>query len=217
MPVAAVLLAAGAGSRFVADTYKLLAQLPAQPGRSGQATAPATRVVDRSLAAVLAAGFEQVVVVTGAVELWPSPAGASSDGPSRPEAPGQCELVVLHNPDWANGLATSLQAAVSWAQHNDIDAIVVGLADQPFVGTQPWQDVATAIAAPGSHQIAVATYDAVPANPVGLKQSVWHLLPQTGDEGARQLIRSNHELWVPVPCQGTPSDIDTVEDLKRWT
>ncbi len=214
MPVVAVLLAAGAGSRFVASTHKLLAALPTD-------AAPHARVVDRSLAAMLAAGFEQAAVVTGAVELWP--AQAAPPGQTTPSG-----LTVLHNPDWANGLATSLQVAINWAQNQNASAIVVGLGDQPFVGTQAWQDVAAAVSRPDSeqqpsgehqneHQIAVATYDGEPANPVGLKRSVWELLPKTGDEGARQLIRSRQELWVPVACQGTPSDIDTVEDLEKWT
>ncbi len=220
--IGAVLLAAGGGTRFVGNTHKLLAPLDGNPdgNKAPQASSRPDvqlRVFDHALSAVQTAGFEQVAIVTGAVtaaELWPD--AATTGKPSRFEHWLEHNLVVLHNDRWVDGIATSLQTAIGWAVKQSLDAIVVGLADQPFIGTQAWLDVAAAIAQDGPHKIAIATYDKTPGNPVGLKRSVWQLLPKTGDEGARQLIRSHNELCLPVACQGTPNDIDTVEDLERW-
>jgi CTP:molybdopterin cytidylyltransferase MocA len=182
--VAAVLLAAGGGSRFSGPTHKLLALLRGKP------------VVLWAVEAALAAGLDETLVITGAAgltELLP-PA-----------------VRTVPNSDWAEGQATSLQVAIEAARQGHHDAVVVGLADQPFIPPSAWRQVADA---PGP--IAVATYDGRRRNPVKLAKEVWPLLPSTGDEGARRLIRLHPEWVSEVSCTGDPGDIDTVEDLSTW-
>jgi molybdenum cofactor cytidylyltransferase len=179
-----VLLAAGGGTRFTRSTHKLLAPL-------GDST-----VFGRALAAALGAGFEHLVVVTGAVEL---PLAGTP-------------VVERRHPGWAAGQATSLQAGIAAARELGASAVVVGLGDQPFVTSSAWRAVA-ASAAP----LAVATYDGVRGNPVRLAADVWPLLPVAGDAGARSLMTLHPELVEEVPCEGSAADIDTPEDLERWT
>ncbi len=186
--VVAVLLAAGAGSRYRDIGHKLQAVLPA----SG--SDPAGTVLERAVAHVLAAEVGPVVVVTGAIDP-PLPAG----------------VIRRHNPDWASGQASSVHAGIDAARELGAGAVVIGLADQPAVSVAAWRQVA---AAPGP--IAVATYGGRRRNPVKLEASIWGLVPQSGDEGARSLLRVRPELVREVPCTGSPADIDTVEDLRRW-
>ena len=181
----AALLAAGGASRFVGG-HKLLA-----PFRG-------SRLVDVTLATFVDAGIGPAVVVTGAVDLVLPPSV-------------ELQVEVVHNPRWADGQATSLHCAIDVARRVGADAVVVGLADQPFVTVEAWRAVAAA-AAP----IAVASYDGHRGNPVRLHRSVWDLLPTTGDEGARALMRVRPDLVEPVPCAGSAADIDTLEDLQRW-
>jgi molybdenum cofactor cytidylyltransferase len=145
----------------------------------------------------LAADVGPTWVVTGAVDLGSVlPAGVE----------------ILANPAWAEGQATSLQTAVDEARRRGAPALVVGLGDQPLIPPSAWAAVAASGAA-----IAVATYDGQRRNPVKLSAAVWDLLPRAGDEGARSLIRSRPDLVQEVPCQGEPVDIDTREDLDRWS
>lgn len=182
-----MVLAAGGGSRFqpgLDGTHKLLAPWRGRP------------LVWWAVANAVAAGLGRTWVITGAADL----------GTALPDG-----VEILPNPRWAEGQATSLHTAVSRARHDRLDAIVVGLADQPLVSAEAWRSVASCPA-----PIAVATYGGARRNPVRLASEVWDLLPVTGDHGARSVIGDRPELVTEVPCQGDPADIDTREDLLTW-
>lgn len=185
MPTVAALLAAGGGLRFAGEQHKLLAEVDGRP------------LWRHSLDHLLAAGFDHVVVVTGAVAL---------DLPAT--------VVHRHNPSWSAGQAGSVQAAVAAARDLGARAVTIGLADQPFVTTEAWRTVRDA---DPTCRIVVAEYDGVPGpNPVRLAAEVWPLLPTDGDEGARSVIRTHPEWVCRVACLGSVADIDTLEDLERW-
>jgi molybdenum cofactor cytidylyltransferase len=183
---AAVILAAGSSTRFGASPK----QLALVEGRSLVRIA-----VDAALAA---SAFDAVAVVVGAVTL---------EGELPPE------VVVVPNPAWADGQASSLHAGLRWAGAQGFGSVVVGLADQPGVPAEAWRLVATS---EDTHPILVATYGGQRGNPVRLAAEIWGEIPVEGDEGARSLIRSRPGLVGAVPCPGTMVDIDTQEDLDRW-
>lgn len=121
MTTAAVVLAAGGGSRFDGATHKLLARVRGRP------------LVAHAVDAAVAAGLDATYVVVGAVELpEPIPAG----------------VVIVRNQRWADGLATSLAAGIAAAGRDGHDAVVVGLGDQPGVTAEAWRRVAAATSAP---------------------------------------------------------------------
>ncbi len=194
--VLVVLLAAGAGTRFEDIGHKLLARR----------STPGPTVVELALTHALDAQIGRVLVITGALGETALRRDQALDRLLDHE-----RVDVQHNPDWAAGQAGSLRVAVTNASAMGVEAIVVGLADQPFVDIEAWRRVAH-----GLGPITVATYDDQRGNPVKLHTSVWGLLPASGDEGARVVMRARPDLVVEVPCPGSPADIDTVEDLQRW-
>jgi CTP:molybdopterin cytidylyltransferase MocA len=176
---AALVLAAGGGSRFSAG-HKLLAQFR---GRA---------LVTWAAEAAEEAALDETIVVVG-------------ETPLTDVLPGS--VTVVPNPDWEEGIATSLWAGLEAAA--GFDAVVVGLGDQPLIPVSAWRALAAS-----TSPIAVATYGGRRRNPVRLARSVWALLPRTGDEGARALMRAQPDLVAEVPCQGEPADVDTVGDLR---
>ena len=91
-------------------------------------------------------------------------------------------------------------------------AIVVGLGDQPGVGTVAWEAVRASEA-----DLAAADFGGGHRPPVRLAAAMWASLPMSGDEGARSLWRERPEMVESIPCDGDSADVDTLEDLQRWT
>ena len=135
-----VLLAAGSGTRFTGSQHKLMSLINGQT------------IISRSLTAMIGADLDGLIVVSGALDIS--------------HLIGDVEEV--HNPDWKTGQRSSVITAVNFARSHDYDAIVVGLADQPFLTSQAWINVATS-----TSPIAVATYNGIRGNPVRLHSSVW--------------------------------------------
>lgn len=191
--IVAVLLAGGGGTRFHGPTHKLLAPLDGEP------------VAGRALDHVLESDVGPVVVVTGAVDL-----AALLD---RAQQRGHA-LVHRHNEHWADGQATSMAVGIDAADELGADHVVVGLADQPFIPAEAWRAVALA---PPEWPAVVASYDGRRGpHPVRLHRSLWPLLPRSGDDGARRLLRDHPDLVHDVACHGSAADIDTWEDVQRW-
>lgn len=185
-PIAAVLLGAGAGSRFAGDAHKLLADLHGTP------------LYRHALRHVVEADIGPVVLVTGAVEL-PVPVEYAD------------RVTAVHNPSWQQGQSTSLRVGIEEARRLGATVVVVGLADQPGVSPSAWRRLADAGA-----DLAVATYGDRRGHPVRIGARHWDELPDRGDIGARDLLSVHSDDVEQIPCPGTATDIDTAEDLATW-
>ena len=188
--VSAVLLAAGAGRRFGGG--KLLAQYGGRP------------LIEAALANLAEAPVDETLLVVGV------------DAGRLREVCEPYGVRVVENPRWAEGQATSVLAGLR-ACGPEARAAVVLLADQPLVGAGAVERLVEAFE--GGAEVAVAAYDGEPRNPALFAREIWPLLEEelSGDEGARAVLRRRPELVTLVPCDGTgdPTDVDTMEDLRR--
>jgi molybdenum cofactor cytidylyltransferase len=186
--VAAILLAAGGGSRFGGG--KLLA------GFRGKA------LVCHALEAIRRSPADGAFVVVGdrpdEVRKLVEPYG----------------FEVVENEAWGEGQSTSVAAGLD-ALGPEFDAAVVMLADQPLVGAGAVERLVRAFEDGAS--VAVATYGGKPRNPVLFSREVWPDLMRElrGDEGARSFLRERRGVVAEVPCDDVadPSDVDTREGL----
>jgi CTP:molybdopterin cytidylyltransferase MocA len=197
MKIAGLVLAAGGGSRF---------------GRpKAGVEVGGRRLVDRAIDSCVGAGLSPVVVVLGAVWLVPMPRADSL-------AEEPAEIWLVENPDWATGLASSLQAGLAALESGPgVDAVVITLVDTISVGKEHVRRIGSALR--DGATAAAATYLGHVRLPVGLASEVWADVARTvdGDEGARLWLRANPHLVTGVECGdlGPWVDIDTPKDLLR--
>lgn len=188
--IGGVILAAGGSSRM--GQPKQLLPVGGQP------------MVRRVTEAACSAGLGQVVVVVGAHA--DAVAGALAGLPA--------EVVV--NPDWAEGISTSLRAGVR-ALRPEIRAAFVVLADQPALTADLFRTLAARYQA--TNAIVVAPfYQGQRGNPVLFDRSLFRdLLTTTGDRGGRGLVIRHADQMECVEL-GDPAvilDVDTHSDYEQ--
>ncbi len=187
---AAVILAAGRSTRM-GGPNKLLAHVTGKP------------LARIAAEAALASQARPVVVVTG--HQSETVADALRDLP----------LQFADNPDFADGLSTSLRAGLA-ALPADIDGAVVMLADMPQVDAALIDRLISAYDAEKGALIAVPVIDGKRGNPVLWSRRFFpELIALSGDMGARHLIGKYSEAVAEVPMTGTAAlvDVDTPEAL----
>ncbi|HUZ85487.1 MAG TPA: nucleotidyltransferase family protein [Candidatus Baltobacterales bacterium] len=188
LPVGAIILAAGSGTRM-AGPQKLLLDLDGTP------------MVKHVIHAASEGGCHQTVVVYSSDDV-------------KAAVGGDAELV--HNPHARTGMASSLQAGLR-AMRPEIEGAVVLLGDQPLVGSRTVAALLRAWRREGSRPaVAVSQGHREWAPPVVLSRDLWEqLFALKGDAGARQVLQGHPELIDVVPAPGRGDDIDTPDDYAK--
>ncbi|MEO8668002.1 MAG: molybdopterin-binding/glycosyltransferase family 2 protein [Bauldia sp.] len=187
--VAALILAAGQGRRM-GGPHKLLATIGGKP------------LVRQVADAALGSKASSVTVVTGHLseKLQAALTGLKAG--------------FVHNPDYADGLSTSLRAGLANLPP-DVDGAVVLLADMPLVTAEMIDRLIDAFDPATGALLVVPTFEGKRGNPV-----VWSarffpdLMAVHGDTGGRHLIGGNPEAVAEVELgPAVALDIDTPEAL----
>jgi molybdenum cofactor cytidylyltransferase len=188
--VAGIVLAAGRSTRM-GGPNKLLAEIGGKP------------LVRIAAEQVLASRAKPVVVVTGhqRVEVEAALKGLG--------------VTFVHNPDYADGLSTSLKAGIA-ALPADVDGAIVCLGDMPQVDAALIDRLIAAFDPEKGALVAVPTIDGKRGNPVMWSRRFFgDLAKLDGDVGARHLIANYPEAVVEVPVTGRGAliDVDTPDAL----
>ena len=125
-------------------------------------------------------------------------------------------LLLVINPDWPTGLASSLKAGLTALTHDSrIDAVIVMLCDQPRVTSALLNSLMAAHADTG-HQIVACEYGGTLGAPALFGQPLFaSLMALTGDEGARRVIQSYLDPITRLPFPEGLLDIDTPQDAEK--
>jgi molybdenum cofactor cytidylyltransferase len=189
--IAALVLAAGRSTRMGA-VNKLIAEIGGKP------------LVRIAAEQALASRADPVIVVTG--HEREKVEAALKDLPVR----------LAHNPDFAEGLGTSLKAGIA-AVPDNADGVIVCLGDMPQVNSVLIDQLLAAFDPEKGALVVVPSIDGRRGNPVVWSRRFFSDLMQIqGDVGARHLIGNYAEAVVEVPVAGGAAlvDVDTPESLK---
>jgi len=119
-------------------------------------------------------------------------------------------VIVAVNPAYRNGMSTSIVTGLSLL-NDETQAVMIALADQPFVDTQTINHLIEAFSA-DNKGIAIPVYRGRRGHPVIFATKYKEaLLRLKGDTGGRQIIARHPDdvLEVAVNCKGITIDIDT--------
>ncbi|MBZ4319853.1 nucleotidyltransferase family protein [Streptomyces huiliensis] len=194
-PVAGLLLAAGGGRRLGGRPKALLEHR----GRT---------LAERAVAELAAGGCGPVHVVVGA---------AAADVRRRLARAARTTVTVVENPDWADGMGSSLCAGLASLAGTPVSAVLVMLVDQPGVGATAVARVLAAHRAGAG--LVTASYAGRRGHPVLFARPHWPgvAASATGDRGARAYLRAHAAAVTTVACEDVadPDDIDVPADLVR--
>jgi len=125
-------------------------------------------------------------------------------------------VLIVHNPRYAEGLSTSLKAGID-ALPADIAAAVVGLGDMPGVTSAHVDRLISGFAPHEDRAIGVPVHNGKRGNPVLWARRFFEdMHGLAGDVGARHLIGENESLVYEVEFGDTAvlTDLDTPE---QWS
>jgi molybdenum cofactor cytidylyltransferase len=187
--VAALLLAAGS-SRRMGGPNKLVATIGGRP------------LVRIAAEAAVASAADSLTVVTGhqAGEIEAALKGL--------------QATIVHNPDHANGLSTSLRAGLARIP-SDADAIVVLLGDMPGVTAAMIDREIDAFNPAKGAEIVVPSHVGQRGSPVLWSRRFFgELAAVEGDKGGRDVISAHRDVvaWIDLG-PATALDVDTPEAL----
>ncbi len=196
--VAVLVLAAGRSTRM-GGPNKLLQEANGLP------------LVVHAVRAALASQAVEVVVVIGHMADQVKPAIEHSIGSDK-------RLRFVVNPDFADGLSTSVRAGVA-ALGKEIDAAIVQLGDMPGVSAALLDRLMAAFSPVEGRSICVPTVNGKRGNPVLWDRRFFaEMAAVSGDTGAKHLIGEHADLVCEVAMTGEAAitDIDTPEALAAW-
>jgi molybdenum cofactor cytidylyltransferase len=184
--IVAIILGAGQ-SRRMGSINKLLAEIDGSP------------MVTHVVTAAQASKADQILVVTGHEQDRLQTALADYD------------VEFVHNPDYAEGLSTSLSTAMA-ALDDSIDAAVVCLGDMPGISPKHINALIDAFEPDAGRQICIPTFNGKWGNPVLWDQRFFSAMQNvSGDVGARHLIGEHQDVLYEVPIEDNAvlTDLDT--------
>lgn len=185
-----IILAAGASTRLGSPKQQLIYN-----GKT---------LLQHAIDVALDSSCSPVIVVLGAHSMVISP-----------EIPSE-RVAVIQNPDWEEGMASSIRAGITALQQKAPEAteVIFMVCDQPYVDTAHLNNLVRQRLDTGKGIIA-SYYNDTMGVPVLFDRSFFPaLLSLKGEEGAKKLLYRYEQEVAAVPFPQGSVDIDTLADYQ---
>ncbi|MCX6181872.1 MAG: nucleotidyltransferase family protein [Bacteroidetes bacterium] len=189
MNIGIVILAAGSSSRL--GQSKQLVKINNET------------LLQRSIKIALASAANEVLVVLGA------------NAEAHRESIAHLSAKTIYNPDWQQGIGSSIKAGITYFDKKNIDAVIILVCDQVFLKTQHLQKI-IANFQENKSTIVASKYKGIVGVPCLFHKSLFNEIAKMNDDvGAKKIITkfSNNTIYVDFP-EGE-FDVDTLDDLER--
>jgi molybdenum cofactor cytidylyltransferase len=125
------------------------------------------------------------------------------------------DLTVLENPNWQEGIASSIRLGVKMSEESGSQAVLLMVVDQYRLNAEVLRAIVAEFNGEADRIIA-AEYAGVLGAPVLFGSGLFQqLLGLSGDQGARRLIKRAKNL-SSVPWPDGVVDLDTIGDLRSF-
>ena len=186
--IAAIILAAGASTRFGA--IKQTMDYDGEP------------LIRRSVNALLQTTATPVIVVLGA------------NADQIREAIKDLNVETVVNESWQSGIASSIAAGTRRVRESNASAALITLADQPLVDSTALSRLIDAF--DDSHRVVASSYAGTIGVPAIFAREFFDDLESlSGDRGAGQWLRTHADIVTSIPLPEAEVDIDTPEDIRN--
>ena len=121
------------------------------------------------------------------------------------------EARVVDNPDWNEGMASSIRRGVE-AIEVEADAIILMLCDQPLIDAE----ILNRFAEKAGAGLVAAEYEGTVGVPALFGREFFgELRTLRGKEGAKKILLANEKRVARIACPEAAVDIDTAADVQR--
>ncbi|MDO6675313.1 nucleotidyltransferase family protein [Tenacibaculum sp. 1B UA] len=123
-------------------------------------------------------------------------------------------IEIIYNPNYKNGLSTSIVIGIDFLQKHNFDSALIMLADQPHI-TSEYLNSLIEVSKNNPSKIITSSYQGSLGVPTVFPKGYFSdLLNLKGDKGAKNFLLENNNNIIKINSSQNLLDIDTPEDYQ---
>ena len=124
-------------------------------------------------------------------------------------------VTILYNEKWSEGMGSGISAGMRQVLPSQVDAVILSVSDQPHVSSDLFGRM-LALKDQTGKGIVASSYAGTLGTPVLFDRKYFEqLVSLNGNQGAKNIVKSNMSDVLPLEFEKGSVDIDTKEDYEK--